>query len=119
MQVKTKQEHQHGRPQLKTAYKSSENELEERLVHIWEDLLGISGLGVEDDFFELGGHSLMATQLTAAVKEEFLIDLEMDDLFDCSTVSKLAKLVEKRLKEFIESMDDQEVDRLLRIEEEK
>ena len=119
VQVKTKQEHQHVRPQLKTAYKSSENELEERLVHIWEDLLGISGLGVEDDFFELGGHSLMGTQLTAAVKDEFLIDLEMDDLFDCSTVSKLAKLVEKRLKELIESMDDQEVDRLLRIEEEK
>src|SRR5207248_4907 len=35
------------------------DDLEARLVALWEDLLGVRPIGVTDDFFDLGGHSLM------------------------------------------------------------
>ncbi len=43
--------------------------LERALVMIWQKLLGVQTIGVNDDFFELGGHSLMATQMTSQLEE--------------------------------------------------
>src|SRR5207245_11287611 len=34
--------------------------VEGQLVELWEDLLGVRGIGVTDDFFDLGGHPLLA-----------------------------------------------------------
>ena len=38
---------------------------------VWEELLGISGIGNEDEFFELGGHSPMFTQVLTHIDEIF------------------------------------------------
>ncbi|WP_418766726.1 phosphopantetheine-binding protein, partial [Mesobacillus zeae] len=43
------------------AYQAATNELEEKLVAIWEGVLGAERIGIHDNFFELGGHSLKAT----------------------------------------------------------
>ncbi|HVR96558.1 MAG TPA: amino acid adenylation domain-containing protein, partial [Thermoanaerobaculia bacterium] len=41
------------------------NDVELQLAGIWEELLGVSPIGVTDDFLELGGHSLLAVRLMA------------------------------------------------------
>jgi amino acid adenylation domain-containing protein len=46
-----------------TQYKEPENELQRALVSIWEEVLGRSPIGIDDDFFDLGGHSLLAIRL--------------------------------------------------------
>lgn len=103
----------HERPDLSTPYVTPEGELQERFIQMWGELLGIEGIGAEDDFFELGGHSLMAIQLIAAIKDEFLVELEIDELFDCSTISKLADMVADKLGDLIDGMDEQEIDAYL------
>ncbi|MGA7437706.1 MAG: SDR family oxidoreductase [Luteibacter sp.] len=45
--------------------------VEQQLAEVWEQLLGIEGIGVEDDFFALGGDSLLATRLLSRVRELF------------------------------------------------
>ena len=40
------------------------------LARIWEDLLGVRGVGVYDHFFEIGGHSLLAARLVDAIERE-------------------------------------------------
>jgi hypothetical protein len=45
--------------------------VEAQLVEIWEDLLGVKPVGLQDDFFDLGGHSLSAARLSARVKKLF------------------------------------------------
>jgi phthiocerol/phenolphthiocerol synthesis type-I polyketide synthase E len=47
------------------------NETEQRLVGIWENVLAIGGLGVNDDFFELGGDSLAAITLFTEIERAF------------------------------------------------
>lgn len=59
-----------GRPALATAHRPPAAELERTLTTLWEDLLGFSGVGVDDPFFELGGNSLLATRLVARVNAE-------------------------------------------------
>ena len=44
------------------------NGLELKLTAIWEDTLGVSPIGVEDNFFDLGGHSLLAVTLATEIE---------------------------------------------------
>ncbi len=66
------------------------DELEARLVEIWENLLPTRPIGVADDFFELGGHSLLAIRLLARVEAEFGRALPLASLFRGATIEDLA-----------------------------
>ncbi|MCP3803105.1 SDR family NAD(P)-dependent oxidoreductase [Allokutzneria sp. A3M-2-11 16] len=59
----------HPRPPLTTPYVAPAGEMESRVAALWEEVLGISGVGVDDDFFELGGHSLVAVRLIGLLRE--------------------------------------------------
>jgi amino acid adenylation domain-containing protein len=50
------------------AYVEPRTPVEEQLVEIWEEVLGVERVGVHDDFFELGGHSLLATRVLSRVR---------------------------------------------------
>ncbi len=41
-------------------YMAPRNELEEKLCHIFEQIIGVDPVGIQDDFFEIGGTSLLA-----------------------------------------------------------
>jgi phthiocerol/phenolphthiocerol synthesis type-I polyketide synthase E len=78
---------------LSTPYLAPGNEAEQKLVGIWEELLGIEGLGVHDNFFELGGHSLLATQLASRVRAMFEVEVPLRRMFESPTVAGLAGIV--------------------------
>lgn len=65
------------------------------LVHIWEELLSVSNIGIDDDFFESGGHSLLAISLIDKLNEQFNIDLPLSLIFNAPTISRLSKEIEK------------------------
>ncbi|HEX8272558.1 MAG TPA: amino acid adenylation domain-containing protein [Longimicrobiaceae bacterium] len=66
------------------------DELERALASIWEEVLGVSPVGVKDDFFALGGHSLLAVRLMAQVERATGVRLPLAVLFTASTVEALA-----------------------------
>ena len=77
--------------QRKEDFEAPRGELEERLAAIWEEVLGISPLGREDDFFDLGGHSLLATQLLSRIRDALGQELDLSDVFERPTVAALAE----------------------------
>lgn len=64
------------------------------LVTLWQQILGIPHIGVNDDFFELGGHSLLATRMIAKARAVLGRRLRMSDLFECPTIALLADRIE-------------------------
>ncbi|WP_337886319.1 type I polyketide synthase [Fischerella thermalis] len=85
---------QHSRPNLETVYVAPRNEIEQTIANIWQEILGVSLVGVNDDFFELGGHSLLAVQVTSRLRETFQVDLPLNSiLFEASTVAGLAAVI--------------------------
>ncbi|WP_328540612.1 non-ribosomal peptide synthetase [Streptomyces sp. NBC_00344] len=68
-------------------------ELERQLADIWTEVLGIAGLGTDDDFFALGGHSLLAIRMVGAVAERTGLQMTFRDLFTTRTIAALARLL--------------------------
>ena len=64
--------------------------IELQLVQLWEDLLDVRPIGVQDSFFELGGHSLMAAHLVSRIEERFGRKLPVPDLFREPTIEHVA-----------------------------
>lgn len=92
----------HHRPHMKVAYIAPSNEIELRVAAIWEDLLDIKGIGVEDNFFDLGGHSLLASQILARLREAFGVEIPLDIIFDKPTIADISMVVEDKILEEIE-----------------
>lgn len=68
---------------------------ERKLAGIWGEVLGVDGVGSDDDFFDLGGNSLVAMQLISAIRSGFAVKLPMRILFDAPTVSVMATQIEQ------------------------
>jgi amino acid adenylation domain-containing protein len=69
---------------------SPRNDLERKLVEIWEEVLGIKPIGVRDNFFNVGGHSLLAIELFARIEKAFYKALPLADIFQYPTIELLA-----------------------------
>ena len=69
--------------------------MEERLVEVWQNVLGVDRVGIEDDFFAIGGNSLVAVQLVAQLRRAVGVKLPMRALFETSTIAGLVERVER------------------------
>src|SRR5271165_2557179 len=80
--------------QIATAEKlAPRDDLEMILVRIWEKVLGVPNIGVNDNYFDLGGHSVLAVRLLAEVEKVVGRKIPLASLFRGSTVASLAKLL--------------------------
>jgi hypothetical protein len=66
------------------------DERERAVAAIWEEVLGVRGIGVHDNFFDLGGHSLLLPKVLTQLRALAARDLSMVDLFRYPTVHTLA-----------------------------
>lgn len=70
------------------------NDIEARLLRLWEKVLEVDGLSVTDDFFAVGGQSLLAMLLVARIREEFCLGdtaISVADLLDDPTIESFAR----------------------------
>ncbi len=76
---------------VRSGYKAPENEVEERIVSIWRDVLNIVEVGRDDNFFDLGGHSLLVIRVQAQLRQAFHKEISIVDMFRYVTVRTLAQ----------------------------
>ncbi|MCH6159351.1 non-ribosomal peptide synthetase/type I polyketide synthase [Streptomyces marispadix] len=81
------------RPALTTEYAEPRDDLDRRLVAVWQELLGVAPVGVHDNFMELGGHSLLAARMVERVKAGLGVGVKLGDLLAEPTVAGLAALL--------------------------
>nr|WP_282707244.1 AMP-binding protein [Pseudomonas syringae] len=74
---------------ISRGYEAPQGETEERIVAIWQDLLGIEQVGRHDHFFELGGHSLLAVSLIERLRKQGL-NLNVKTVFTAPSVREMA-----------------------------
>ena len=70
-----------------------QNVVEHALIKIWEEVLHVRPIGIDDSFFDLGGHSLNATQVVSQVIKQFQIEVPLQSLFESPTIAEMAALI--------------------------
>jgi amino acid adenylation domain-containing protein len=78
-------------------YVPPSTEVERQIVAIWEGVMKIDRVGVQDNFFDLGGYSLLAIQVMARLRQTLQIEIGLASLFELPTVAELAHRVETLL----------------------
>lgn len=76
-----------------TPYREPESDTEQAVAQLFSQLLGREKVGADDSFFDLGGHSLLATKLVAAIRARCGVEIGIRDIFEASTVARLAAAI--------------------------
>ena len=79
------------------------NELEKKLLAIWQNVIGVQNIGIRDNFFEIGGDSIQALKISALMHSQ-QYKLEINDFFQNPTIELLTPLIKK-----IEMISDQKI----------
>jgi acyl-coenzyme A synthetase/AMP-(fatty) acid ligase/thioesterase domain-containing protein/acyl carrier protein len=83
------------RPQLSTPFAAPNDEIEEKLVAVWQKTLKVEQVGTEDNFFELGGDSLIAMHLLLAIEQEFSKKIPFTVISQASNIQQQAAILRK------------------------
>ena len=67
---------------------------EEIVSGVWEEVLGCTGVGADDNFFDLGGHSLAGVRILLRLRSLLGVQLGLPALFESPTVAALSARVE-------------------------
>jgi len=74
-----------------TTYVPPKSELEQTIVNIWQELLNVPRVGLDDNFFDLGGHSLLIVQAHQRLRQALARDLHITDMFRFPTIRALTE----------------------------
>ncbi len=69
------------------------DDLDLQLTKIWEEILGLQPIGIQDNFFDLGGHSLLAVRLLAKIQEVLDQQLDLSTLLTAPTIQQQGELI--------------------------
>jgi acyl-coenzyme A synthetase/AMP-(fatty) acid ligase/acyl carrier protein len=74
-------------------YAPPRNAFERALAEVWERVLEISPIGIDDPFLNLGGDSLKATRIIASLRQSLNCDVSIPSFFGAKTIAGLAELL--------------------------
>lgn len=77
-----------------SAYVAPETETQEKIAAIWQEVLNVEKVGVNDHFFELGGHSLKLMRLKNEYHKEFSVNIKIKEFFENATLKAHAAIID-------------------------
>jgi acyl transferase domain-containing protein/acyl carrier protein len=75
---------------LGTSYAAAGSNLEQQITEVWQRVLGVEQVGINDNFFDLGGNSLLGLQLVSELSRELGVAIAPVTLFEFPTIKALA-----------------------------
>ena len=81
------------RPDLSTPYRAPSTQLEKRLVALWQEVLHIDPIGVDDHFLEVGGDSLRAMMIMNQIQRSTADFVYISLLFEAPTIAAFSALL--------------------------
>jgi amino acid adenylation domain-containing protein len=76
------------------SYTAPRTPMESKVVELYQQVLDLELVGVDDHFFrDLGGHSLLATRLASRVRTTFHVEVPLQAFFEAPTPSALAQVL--------------------------
>ncbi|MCI0471795.1 MAG: condensation domain-containing protein, partial [Candidatus Aminicenantes bacterium] len=80
-------------------YEQPRTNTEKKIVAIWEDILKVEHIGINDSFLELGGNSLKAVTMISSIYKAFKVELSLKDFFADKTIAGLSSRIDSLVRE--------------------
>ncbi|SMO94796.1 AMP-binding enzyme C-terminal domain-containing protein, partial [Flavobacterium resistens] len=80
-----------GEDIIKKDYVAPGNAIEQKMVEIWQEVLGVQKIGITDNFFELGGHSLIVVQVINQISKQLGKTISFNMFFANPTIKAFNK----------------------------
>ncbi|WP_291567208.1 non-ribosomal peptide synthetase [Clostridium sp. UBA2485] len=84
-----------GNIQVGVEYVPPKSDIEKKLVEIWQKVLGVERVGIDESFFDLGGNSLLILQMHTEIEKCFPGKVTVANIFAYPTISKLAEYIDE------------------------
>jgi acyl transferase domain-containing protein len=99
----------HERPPMRNEYTAAQTELEQTIAAVWEDILGIDGVGIRDNFFDLGGNSLVGIELITQMRKALhLPALPSYVLYEAPTIEAMAAFLNRDAQPAADQQEDRQ-----------
>ncbi|RQO63978.1 hypothetical protein DBR43_33155 [Pedobacter sp. KBW06] len=72
-------------------YTAPQNEVQDSICSIWQEVLGITRVGITDDFFRIGGNSILAIQASHRMSTALGYEVKVADIFKSKNIEALSK----------------------------
>ncbi|MCE3228710.1 MAG: tyrocidine synthetase [Bacteroidetes bacterium] len=92
----------------KNTYSAPVTENEKIMASVWEEVLGISSPGLNEDFFEAGGHSLKAMQIAALVYMRLGLSVSIKSVFEHTTIKEFSLYLDSVKKDKVREIQKAE-----------
>ncbi|MEH1798883.1 MAG: amino acid adenylation domain-containing protein [Nostoc sp.] len=79
------------RPELEEVYVAPRSEMERAIATVWQEVLHLEKVGVNDNFFDLGGHSLLMVQVNSKLQEVINCNISIIEMFQNPTINSLTQ----------------------------
>ncbi|MDP4147320.1 MAG: amino acid adenylation domain-containing protein, partial [Bacillota bacterium] len=99
-----------GEINIGVEYAAPRNEVEEKIVKVWSEILGVEKIGIDDNFFVLGGHSIKALDLASKLNG-LNISLKVSEVYTYPTIRKITDFI--KLENLSISIKEDIVDNLV------
>lgn len=77
-------------------YEEPRNDTERKIKNIWENVLNIKNIGVNDILFEIGGDSLDVITISTLVYKQFNKEIPANDIKEFNTIRKMAQYINNK-----------------------
>ncbi|WP_440099534.1 condensation domain-containing protein [Streptosporangium sp. H16] len=72
---------------------AEEDPVTAQVREIWQEILRLDDIGLDEDLYDLGGHSLTITQIIARTRRRLGVEVSLDVFFDNPTIAGVAEEV--------------------------
>lgn len=86
-----------SRRDLSVDYSPPKSKVEIEIARLWQQILGVEEVGIDDDFFDLGGDSIVNIQIVAAARNKG-IEITPQQIFDYPSIRQLASVASETVK---------------------
>ena len=88
------------RQRTESDYVMPQTKTEQAIAGVWQELLHVEKIGINENFFDLGGHSLLLVKAQFRLQELFNIEIAIADLFKYPTIQALAQYLTEKPEGF-------------------
>lgn len=75
-------------------HKEHTSEIEKNIINIWQQMLLVEKISVDDNFFEMGGNSLLAQKTVAQLKQLYQKSVPIKIIYQGPTATQIARFIE-------------------------